>query len=215
MDHSGQRGRSRATVQDFIRNWLTNLTVWADVFRTLNGHRFQVATYFLPYTFMFFFRSGLRALGLDPSFNWLFSSPKHTDVWLVRRHDGLQFFCRQLPSLDCMIQSDSFEGKLWTCFSRVESGMFIDVGAHIGKYAVKVGKKLEGTGQVFAVEPEAHNFALLQRNVAINRLGNVTCLKCACFSENTQMRLFLHSNPLRHALRNCAGCHAVCQSPLP
>ena len=150
---------------------------------------------------MFFFRSGLRVLGLEePSFNWLFSSRKHTGVWLVRRYDGLQFFCRELPVLDCMIQSDFFEGKLWAFFSGVESGTFIDVGAHIGKYTVKVGKKLEGTGQVFAVEPEAGNFALLQRNVAVNRLGNVTCLKCACFSENAQMKLFLHRNSVRHAL---------------
>src|SRR5437867_7728698 len=46
----------------------------------------------------------------------------------------------------------------------------IDVGSHIGRYAVDAARR---GAHVFAVEPDPSNFAVLQQNVRLNRLRNV------------------------------------------
>ncbi len=46
----------------------------------------------------------------------------------------------------------------------------LDIGAHIGTYSVPLGKALGGNGHVFAFEPVAEHFELLERNVTRNDL---------------------------------------------
>lgn len=58
--------------------------------------------------------------------------------------------------------------------------MFYDVGANIGLYALYAAKK--GLN-VHAFEPESLNFALLNRNIALNALKNVTAWPMALADE--------------------------------
>jgi FkbM family methyltransferase len=50
----------------------------------------------------------------------------------------------------------------------------LDVGAHIGIHSVLMSGLVGPAGRVFAFEPEPRNFALLEANVALNGLTNVT-----------------------------------------
>jgi hypothetical protein len=45
-------------------------------------------------------------------------------------------------------------------------GVFIDVGAHIGKYSIAATRN--PTATIIAIEPDPYNFALLQKNVEAN-----------------------------------------------
>ena len=57
----------------------------------------------------------------------------------------------------------------------VKPGMTaIDVGAHVGYYTLLFSRLVGEAGEVFAFEPEADNFEMLQRNIALNRPRNVT-----------------------------------------
>jgi len=49
----------------------------------------------------------------------------------------------------------------------------IDVGAHIGYFTIIMSRLVGNAGQVFAFEPDPHNFALLQKNLRLNRVHNV------------------------------------------
>jgi len=68
--------------------------------------------------------------------------------------------------------------------------VFLDVGAHIGKYAILAGRLLRNTGRVIAFEPEPDNFRLLQKNVALNGLANVRCLNVGCWSHDGSLKLY-------------------------
>ncbi len=58
---------------------------------------------------------------------------------------------------------------------------FLDVGANVGLYTIYASKKGH---KVWAIEPLAENYFILQRNIFINKLQNVKAF-CAClYNEN-------------------------------
>ena len=68
--------------------------------------------------------------------------------------------------------------KRW--FQPGANDVLIDVGSHIGAYAVVAARR---GALVFAVEPDPSNFAVLQKNVQLNRLGNVVLVPRAISSR--------------------------------
>lgn len=61
-------------------------------------------------------------------------------------------------------------------------GIFLDIGAHIGKYSILFADRFE---KVIAVEPEENNFSTLLRNIRLNKLeGKITPLKRAVYNES-------------------------------
>ncbi|HEV3145976.1 MAG TPA: FkbM family methyltransferase [Gemmataceae bacterium] len=65
----------------------------------------------------------------------------------------------------------------------------LDVGANIGQYSVLAGQKVGPQGQVFAVEPAALARDMLQRNLDLNQLRNVTILPFAAWDSDTILYL--------------------------
>lgn len=55
----------------------------------------------------------------------------------------------------------------------------VDGGAHMGFYAMRAASMVGAQGKVIAVEPEPANFAILERNIKANRLGNVIAIQAA------------------------------------
>ncbi|MEM2614637.1 MAG: FkbM family methyltransferase, partial [Nitrososphaerota archaeon] len=49
----------------------------------------------------------------------------------------------------------------------LEKGVFVDVGAHIGKYTIMVARKLKD-GKVIAIEADPNNFKILKKNLILN-----------------------------------------------
>ena len=76
------------------------------------------------------------------------------------------FRCVDEESL--IILSDEFEPWIWNHFKIPKNGIFIDVGAHIGKYAIAMAKVIGDKGLVIAVEPHPENFSVLTENISLN-----------------------------------------------
>lgn len=68
----------------------------------------------------------------------------------------------------------------------------VDIGANIGCFSVWSG--LRGA-RVFSFEPFPANFAILQRNVARNRLQNVRLFQMAVSDQTRTVEMFLPANP--------------------
>ena len=100
------------------------------------------------------------------------------------------FECRKGHS-DVAYVLPSHERNLMKIFN-LRKGIFIDVGAHIGRYSIMVGKRLRN-GKVIAIEPARSNFELLVRNIKINGLENkVLPLNIAISDEDSISKLFAH-----------------------
>lgn len=59
-------------------------------------------------------------------------------------------------------------------------GVFIDVGANIGYFALMASQWVGPRGRVFAIEPVPTTYGLLVRNIVLNRAANVTSINAAC-----------------------------------
>ena len=79
---------------------------------------------------------------------------------------------------------------------------FIDVGANIGYFSCLMSKFAGPSGKVLAVEPEPNNLKLLEQNLKINQLTNVTVHACALGAAEGSARLGLYkpANRGRHSI---------------
>ena len=76
-------------------------------------------------------------------------------------------------------------------FFDLKEGVFVDIGANLGKYTILMGRRLKDKGIVVSIEPEVHTVRLLKRNVEINKLENVFVVGKACSSKNGKEILYL------------------------
>lgn len=114
-------------------------------------------------------------------------------LWNIRYHtkDGV-FLCRKFTN-DFEILSPAYEEPLRPFFC-LREGVFVDVGAHVGKYTVMVGRLLGNNGRVIAIEPHPRNFHGLLQNIYLNHLENVIALKKACTARPREVFLHEHVN---------------------
>lgn len=84
---------------------------------------------------------------------------------------------------------EPFETHLICSLLKPES-IFVDVGANIGYYSV-VASKLLSKGKIFAFEPDPRNFTLLEDNLRLNSLDNVTAVNVGLSEADETAHLFL------------------------
>jgi FkbM family methyltransferase len=91
---------------------------------------------------------------------------------------------------------------LLTRFASPACQNFIDVGANIGYFSCLLSKLAGPSGKVLAVEPEPHNLKLLEHNLKINQLTNVTVHACALGARDGSATLGLYkpANRGRHSI---------------
>jgi FkbM family methyltransferase len=65
-----------------------------------------------------------------------------------------------------------------------------DVGANIGQYALYAARRLEGKCRVLAFEPEALNYAKLNRNIVLNGLTEKVTAYCLAVADRTAIDYF-------------------------
>jgi FkbM family methyltransferase len=81
----------------------------------------------------------------------------------------------------CLYVCGSFEPNEFAFVDQMlHAGMtFVDVGANDGYYTLFAARRVGSTGRVVAVEPSSRERVNLKRNIARNRLGNVTVVPAA------------------------------------
>jgi FkbM family methyltransferase len=103
--------------------------------------------------------------------------------------DGIKYKLLDLESL--FIISPHFEDWLWNYLNLKKNDLFIDVGAHIGKYTFSAGKIVGSQGKVLAIEPDPDNFRALQEGLRLNGFQNVTVLNIAAWNEECTLPFYI------------------------
>ena len=105
----------------------------------------------------------------------------------------------------CLYVAGSFEPNEFAFVDRVlRPGMtFIDIGANEGLYTLFAARRVGPAGRVVSVEPSSRERQNLERNVARNRLANVTIVPSALAAEAGAARLQIASK--MHGGHNTLG----------
>ncbi len=74
-------------------------------------------------------------------------------------------------------------------FCPQEGDIVVDIGAAFGFYTILASKRVGLKGKVIAIEPQKDALEMLNRNVALNKLTNVTTLNRVIYSEETSESL--------------------------
>jgi FkbM family methyltransferase len=76
----------------------------------------------------------------------------------------------------------------------------LDVGAHIGVFALKISELVHDDCRIYALEPERENHALLSRNIKLNKKKNIIALNYAVAGSAGNRYLRISSNnPAAHS----------------
>lgn len=129
---------------------------------------------------------------------WLRLSPQRGEVALVHGHRMLFE-----PGSECYLDmtSGTWEpGTTRLVESLLEPGMvFVDVGSHIGYYALLAARKVGPSGKVYAFEPAPANHAILVENITLNGYQNIVPVQKAVSDRQGTATFFLHANPVGHS----------------
>ena len=71
-----------------------------------------------------------------------------------------------------------------------EGDVIYDIGANIGQYSLYAAKRLEGCCQILAFEPEALNYAKLNKNIVLNGLSDSITAYCLAITDRTAIDAF-------------------------
>jgi FkbM family methyltransferase len=76
----------------------------------------------------------------------------------------------------------------------LRGGVCLDIGANIGVHSLLMSELVGPAGRVYAFEPEGRNFALLEANLKLNRVTNVTAAATALGDSVGMCRLAVSPN---------------------
>jgi FkbM family methyltransferase len=126
----------------------------------------------------FLYRS-LKLLGIDKSVLLKFDVPKY----------DYKVYC-PINKEDFIIMS-RHEDEIIEHFSPKQGDIVVDVGAHMGKYTIIASKRVGANGKVIAIEAHPGNYEMLNRNIKLNGLTNVTTLNYAVYSKESKIKLYV------------------------
>jgi FkbM family methyltransferase len=108
-------------------------------------------------------------------------------------------------TIDDFINMTSREEEIIEHFNPKENDTVVDIGAHLGRYALISANKVGNKGKVITIEANPLVFEKLKKNLDLNKVTNTLALNYAVFSEKTKINLFVReeeSTNTEYSLRN-------------
>ena len=100
-------------------------------------------------------------------------------TYVLRTRDGSAFEMRGGTSDRFSVFEIAIRRDYFSCVNIKPGDIIVDVGANIGVFSVIASKLVGSRGRVVAIEPNSETVKRLERNVALNRLNNVTVYHAA------------------------------------
>jgi FkbM family methyltransferase len=110
--------------------------------------------------------------------------------------------------IHCPLNKEDFivmtkhEEEIIGIFRPKEGDIVVDIGAHMGRYTIPSAKSVGVSGKVIAVEAHPYNFGILQHNLKLNKLTNVSALNRAVYSKKAYLKLYLPDEDLGYTMHH-------------
>ncbi|MCX6815532.1 MAG: FkbM family methyltransferase [Candidatus Aenigmarchaeota archaeon] len=121
-------------------------------------------------------------------------------IILYKLRNGLVMYARPNRVDAIAIIETSGDMQYTSEFSIGKNDTVVDIGAHIGSFTLFAAKMAK---RVYAFEPNKDNWILLKKNIAINKIKNVTAVNAAVSGKNGFVKLYVNTeNTGGHRLDN-------------
>ena len=116
---------------------------------------------------------------------------------------GVRYVLADMDSAGVVLPD--YEKQMWRYLKPKEGDVFIDVGAHVGKYALRVAKIVGEQGLVIAIEPHPDNYRALIQGIQLNNLKNVIPLNIAAYDKECELKLYIAPVATMHTVTHNLG----------
>jgi len=79
------------------------------------------------------------------------------------------------------------EKWMWKHLIINKDDVFLDIGAHLGKYSIPLSRI---ASKVVAVEADPENFKCLKRNIDLNKIKNITAVNIAAWDKSAVVKFY-------------------------
>jgi len=118
---------------------------------------------------------------------------------IMLKFDGMLVKTIDLESIGTFTPFD--EPWIWDYFKPKKGDVFIDIGAHLGKYSLIAAKIVGKLGKVIAIEANPENYRRLLENVKINSLTDIiTTFNVAAYDKKTKVSLYIGDASGEHSI---------------
>jgi FkbM family methyltransferase len=125
---------------------------------------------------------------------WRGVGPRLFGAWTVVAQDTAGHRLRVRPAqwvdLTSLIGRPEEEPVERVVQSLPAGGIFVDAGAHIGRYSLMAADRVGPSGRVVAVEPSSETWALLKEQAALNGMSSITAIQAALGAADGTAELF-------------------------
>jgi len=108
-------------------------------------------------------------------------------------------------TVDDFVNMTTREQDILEHFNPKKNDTVVDIGAHLGRYALISSNLVGKEGKVVTIEANPLVFEKLKKNLVLNKITNTICLNYAVYSEKTKIKLFIRkeeSTNTEYSLRN-------------
>ena len=114
---------------------------------------------------------------------------KNVPLNMIADVGGIKYKLIDLESL--FLTSPRYEEYMSDYLAPIKDNVFIDIGAHIGKYALRFAKLVGPCGKIIAIEADPFNFEALVAGIEMNKFNNITALNIAAFDRECNLSMYI------------------------
>jgi FkbM family methyltransferase len=137
-------------------------------------------------SFRSFLYRAIEFLHLDNSFSLVFNEPNYD-------YKFYSLVTRKIPNFlieDMYASMTIQEENMRKHFNPEKGDTVVDIGAAFGIYSIMSASLVGPSGNVIAIEAHPDSFDMLNRNIKLNKLTNVTCLSYAVYSRKMNVKIY-------------------------
>ena len=112
---------------------------------------------------------------------------------------------RVIDHESCYICTPLFEEWAWDYLTVQEGDLFIDIGAHLGRYTLPIAKAVGEKGLVIAVDASGKNYYCLKKNIESNNLHNIIAINVAAWSNDENLKFYPGESSGKGSIRKGSG----------
>lgn len=115
--------------------------------------------------------------------------------------NGVKYYLSDARLESLVTLFTEYEKYVWKYFKPAIGEVFIDCGAHVGKYTLQVARIVGNEGLVIAIEPHPGNYRALLRGIQLNGFKNIVPFNVAAWDRDCKLKLFIHDAAVHHSTK--------------